>query len=276
MSVHGIGLRAQHFSTILEAGLPVGLVEVLSENFMGRGGRPLAVLERVRRDSAVVLHGVSLSLGGLDPFDESYLEQLDALAGRVEAAWVSDHLCFGTFGGHSGHDLWPLPTTEEALDHLVSRVSEVQDRLRRRFVVENVSSYVEFTDSTLSEWEFTCALLERADCELLLDLNNLYVNAQNHGYDAGAALRAIPTGRIRQLHLAGHSDQGGYLFDTHGAPVAQPVWELFAECVRVHGAIPTIVEWDEAVPPLERVLAESRHAAALEASLLSQGQAASP
>lgn len=264
MSHHGIGLRTQHFSTVLQQGLPVELVEVISENFMGRGGRPLAVLERVRRDSRIVLHGVSMSLGGLDPFPEAYFQRLTELASRFEVAWVSDHLCFGTVGGHSGHDLWPLPYTEEALNHVVARIGEAQDRLGRRLVVENVSSYVEYSASTMSEWEFIGEVLQQADCELLLDLNNLYVNAINHAYEPYAALQSIVTRRIRQIHLAGYSDEGDYLFDTHGAPVAPPVWRLYERCVQLHGAIPSIIEWDENVPPLDQVLAESERAEALE------------
>ncbi len=268
MGHHGIGLRTAHYSSILESGLSVGLVEAISENFMGRGGRPLAVLERVRRDSPVVLHGVSLSLGGLDPIPPLYLKQLDALASRIEAAWVSDHLCFGTVGGHSGHDLWPIPFTEEALFHVARRVSEVQERLCRRIAVENVSSYVEYHVSGMSEWEFISKLLELADCDLLLDINNLYINASNHQYDSKQAIASIPTARIRQLHLAGHSHQGEYLFDTHGAPVSEAVWDLYRYCVQHHGALPTVIEWDENIPPLKRVLEESASAAIVEQSVL--------
>lgn len=266
MNHHGLGLRTQHFTDILEHGLRADLAEVITENFLGRGGRPLAVLERVRRDMPVVLHGVSLSIGGLDPLPDDYLAGVRALADRIDAAWVSDHLCFGTVGGHAGHDLWPLPFTHEALTHVVERVQRVQDVLGRRLVLENVSSYVEFRHSELSEWDFIGEVLRRADCELLLDLNNLHVNATNHHYDAVAALRSIPSSRIRQLHLAGHADLGTHLFDSHGAPVADAVWDLFVRCVRLHGPRPAIVEWDEAVPPLSRVLAECERARELEAA----------
>jgi uncharacterized protein (UPF0276 family) len=268
MGHHSIGLRGQHFEDILSNGLQLGLVEAISENFMGRGGRPLAVLERVRRDSPVALHGVSLSIGGLDPIEPTYLRELRTLADRIDAAWVSDHFCFRTFGGHVGHDLWPLPFTEESVRNVVERVSRVQDALGRRLVLEAVSSYVEFTDSTMTEWEFISEVLHRADCELLLDLNNLHINATNHGYDAHAALLSIPSRRIRQLHFAGHADLGTHLFDTHGAPVSDAVWGLFVECVRVHGPRPTIIEWDQDVPPLDRVLAESRRAEEFEAAAL--------
>jgi uncharacterized protein (UPF0276 family) len=270
-SRHGIGLRTQHFAQLLEHGLEVGLTEVISENFMGRGGRPLAVLERVRRDSPVALHGVSLSIGGLDPIPPEYLRQLAELRRRVDAAWVSDHLCFGTVNGHASHDLWPLPFTEETVRHVVSRVQHVQDVLGQRLVLENVSSYVQFAASEMTEWEFIREVAERADCELLLDVNNVYVNAVNHGFDGKEFLAALPTRRIRQLHLAGHLDCGTHLFDNHGAPVADPVWDLYRECVRLHGAVPAIIEWDEEVPSLERVLEESARAAAVEAEVLSSG-----
>lgn len=265
---HGLGLRTQHFSEILEHGLRADFAEVISENFIGRGGRPLAVLERVRRDMPVALHGVSLSIGGLDPIAPAYLHGLRELAERVDASWVSDHFCFGGFGGHVGHDLWPLPFTAEALAHVTERVQRVQDALGRRLVLENVSSYVEFRDSEMTEWDFIGEVLRRADCELLLDLNNLHVNATNHGYDAGRALRGIDSRRIRQLHLAGHSDLGTHLFDDHGAPVSDAVWQLFVDCVRTHGPRPTLVEWDERVPPLSVVLAECDRARQLEAAAI--------
>jgi uncharacterized protein len=268
--VHGIGLRTTHFAQLLEHGLQVGLVEAISENFAGRGGRPLAVLERVRKDSLVALHGVSLSIGGLDPLRREWLLSLKTLAARIEAAWVSDHLCFSTFGGHSGHDLWPLPHTEEALDHVVARVCQVQDVLGRRLVLENVSSYVRYHVDALPEWQFLSEVAERADCELLLDVNNVFVNARNHGFDARHFIKALPTRRLRQLHLAGHTDKGTHLFDSHSGAVAESVWELYCHCVEVHGAIPTIIEWDDEVPPLPRLLAESRRAEALEAQVLAR------
>lgn len=266
MSHHGIGLRSQHFTEVLAHGLPVGLVEVITENVMGRGGRPRAVVERVRRDAAVTLHGVSLSIGGLDPIPHDYLAGLSALIDALEPCWVSDHLSFGTVQGQSGHDLWPLPFTEESLEHVVERVRRVQDVLGRRLVLENVSSYVQFSNNTLTEWDFTLEVLERADCELLLDVNNLFINAANHRYDASAALAQIPSRRIRQLHLAGHQDLGTHLFDDHGSPVCDEVWALYVETVRLHGAKPAIIEWDTDVPPLARVLDESRRAQALEAA----------
>jgi uncharacterized protein len=271
---HGIGLRTRHFADWLAGPPPVGLVEVISENVAGRGGRPLAVLERVRRDNAVVLHGVSLSIGGGDPLRLDSLRKIAALARHIEAAWVSDHLCFGTYGGHAGYDLWPLPHTEEAIAHLVPRIAQVQEVLGRRLVLENVSSYVQYAASELTEWEFLVAVAERADCEILLDLNNVYVNSRNHGFDPGQYLRGLPRHRLRQLHLAGNSDRGVYVFDSHGGAVADPVWALYRQCVALHGAIPTIIEWDEEVPALVRVLAEAAQAAQIEAEVLAAGAAA--
>lgn len=271
---HGIGLRTAHFSTVLEQGPGCGWVEAITENFIGRGGRPLAVLARARRDVPVALHGVSLSIGSGHPVSTHYLDALAALADQLEVSWVSDHLCFGSVGGHFAHDLWPMPFTEEALTHLVPRIAQVQDHLGRRLALENVSSYVGHRASTASEWQFTVELLRRADCDLLLDLNNLHVNAFNHGYDAAAALDAIPSDRIRCLHLAGHEDHGDYLFDAHGGPVADPVWALYAQCVRRHGPRPTLIEWDQNVPPLERVQAESARAAAIERACLAEAAGA--
>lgn len=270
---HDFGLRTPHFDELSARGPGVGLVEVISENFMNRGGRPLAVLDRVRRDAEVVLHGVSLSIGGLDELSTDYLKALGRLVERVQPAWVSDHLCFGTVGGHAGHDLWPLPFTEESLRHVTERVLRVQDALGRRLVLENVSSYLEFAADELSEWEFIEALLERADCELLLDVNNLFINATNHGYDARRVLPRLPRHRVRQLHLAGHDDRGTHLFDTHGAPVADAVWALYHDVVRTLGPRPTIIEWDQNVPSLERLRAESLRAAELEAAAVTPRQA---
>ena len=201
---HGIGLRTKHFPDLLEQGRRAEWFEVISENFLNVGGRPRAVLEAVRRDRPIVLHGVSLSVGSVDPLDTAYLRDLRALADAVEPAWVSDHLCWGTFGRHNAHDLLPLPFTEESLDHVVSRVSEVQERLGRRILLENVSSYLTYASSTLPEWEFLSEVARRADCLILLDVNNVYVSATNHGFDAGEFVRAIPVDRVAQLHLAGH------------------------------------------------------------------------
>jgi uncharacterized protein (UPF0276 family) len=265
---HGIGLRTSHFGELLAAPPPVDFVEAISENFMARGGRPLAVLEKVRGDVRVVLHGVSLSIGSVDPLSEPYLDALDGLARRVEPEWISDHLSWGSSGGRYVHDLLPLPYTEEALAHVVSRVVRVQERLGRQILLENPSSYLAFREATVPEWEFLAEVARRADCGLLLDVNNVYVSARNHGFDPLRYLDALPADRIGQVHLAGHSSEGRYLLDTHDHPVPDAVWELHREALRRFGAVSTLVEWDDRIPPLARVVAESRRAAAVEAEVL--------
>jgi uncharacterized protein (UPF0276 family) len=256
----GFGLRVQHYETILQRGMRADFAEVTSENFLGRGGRAFSVLERVRADVPVALHGVSLSIGGMDPLREEYLSQLSALATRISALSVSDHLCFGTFGGHYAHDLWPLPYTEEALTHVATRVQRVQDKLGRQLLLENVSSYVAYRASTLSEWEFLAEVVKRADAGILLDVNNVYVSAENHGFSALAYLRGLPRERVQQIHLAGHADHGSYLLDDHGCRVSEAVWQLYEQAVALFGPVPTIVEWDERVPELAELEAETERA----------------
>lgn len=264
---HGYGLRAGHYAELLERGARAEYVEAISENFMERGGRPAAVLERVRRDAQVVLHGVSLSIGGMDPIARAYVEGLARLARSIEAAWVSDHLCFGTFGGHYAHDLWPLPYTQEALEHVVTRVERVQALLGRQLLLENVSSYVEYRASAMPEWEFLAAVAERADCLILLDVNNVYVSARNHGFDAREYIDALPASRVAQLHLAGHSDHGSHAIDDHGSRVCGAVWELYRHTLRRLGPVPTIVEWDENLPSLEELEQEAAIARQIEVEL---------
>ena len=256
----GFGLRVPHYDVILQRGVRADFAEAVSENFMGRGGRARSVLERVRGDMPVALHGVSLSIGGVDPLHEAYLAELSELATRIDALSVSDHLCFGTFGGHYAHDLWPLPYTEEALDHVVQRVVQVQERLGRRLLLENVSSYVEYRASTLDEWEFLSELVTRADAGILLDVNNVFVSAKNHGFSALEYLRGLPRERVQQIHLAGHSDGGGFLLDDHGSPVAEPVWQLYEQAIECFGAVPTIIEWDERLPELDELELEAERA----------------
>lgn len=258
---HGVGLRREHFERVLSAPTRVGWFEVISENFMVRGGRPLHVLEHVRRDYPVVLHGVSLSIGSTDPLREDYLAGLAELARRVEPAWVSDHLCWTGVGGHNAHDLLPLPYTEEALEHVSRRVAQVQERLGRRIALENVSTYLEFTGSALPEWEFLAEVAERADCGILLDVNNVYVSAVNHGFDPRKYLEAIPSERVWQVHLAGHSDRGTHLLDTHGTHVCDAVWDLYRFVSHRLGAVASLIEWDENVPEWEVLEAESLRAA---------------
>ncbi|HVZ71170.1 MAG TPA: DUF692 domain-containing protein [Polyangia bacterium] len=270
---HGIGLRTEHYREVLANSPAVDWFEVISDNFMEPGGNPRRVLRAVRERWPVVMHGVSLSLGGTDPLDERYLNGLAELAREIEPAIVSDHLCWGGHGGRYAHDLLPLPFTEEALAHVAERVARVQDRLKRRILVENVSSYVAFAQSTMSEAEFLAALVARTDCGLLLDVNNVFVSAHNHGFDARAFLDAIPVGRVGQFHLAGHSQLGELLLDTHDHPVRDEVWDLYRHAVARFGDVPTLVEWDDKLPPLARVVEESARARAVANEVLASREA---
>lgn len=252
----GLGLRVPHYEDLLREPQRVDWLEIISENFMVPGGRPLHYLARLRERYPMVMHGVSLSIGSVDELDRDYLRQLRALIDRVQPAWVSDHLCFTGTGGHNLHDLLPLPYTEEALRHVAARVQQVQDLLGRRILLENVSSYVNFRSSEMSEWEFLAELAQRADCLLLLDVNNIYVSSHNHGFDPLEYLRAMPAARIQQLHLAGHSRQGELLIDTHDAPVPLPVWALYAEACAHFGEVSAMIERDAEIPPLAELLGE--------------------
>jgi len=261
---HGIGLRSKHYGRWLSGTPAVDWVEAISENHLAPGGRPNAVLEKVRRDLPVVLHGVSLAVGSVDPPDQRLLRGLRELVRRIEPAYLSDHLCWGRHQGRYAHDLLPLPHTEEALRLVIDRVRAVQDALQRQILLENVSSYVQFADSTMTEWEFLSRVAEGADCGILLDVNNVYVSARNHGFDPLHYLAGIPPGRVAQFHLAGHADKGSYLLDTHDAPVPGPVWDLYRAAVRRFGRVPALVEWDDHLPALEDVIAESRRAQEIE------------
>jgi uncharacterized protein (UPF0276 family) len=252
----GLGLRHEHYEEILAAPGKVQWFEALSENYMISGGQPLEWLDTFRRDYPMSLHGVSMSIGSIDPLDEDYLKDLETLVERVEPMWVSDHLCFTGLRGINMHDLLPLPYTEEALDHVAERVLRVQDRLGRRLVLENVSSYVTYAASELTEWEFIANLCQRADCEVLLDVNNVFVSAFNHEFDPKAFLRGIPRERVRQFHLAGHTNNGTHIVDTHDHPIVGGVWDLYAEAVRLFPGVPTMIERDANIPPYAEVLAE--------------------
>jgi uncharacterized protein (UPF0276 family) len=270
---HGVGLRPRHFGRWLSERPRVDWVEATSENYLGLGGRPYAVLEKVRRGMPVVLHGVSLSVGATEPLDERYLASLRRLVDRIEPALVTDHLCWGRHGGRYVHDLWPLPYTEEALAHVVGRVGRVQEILGRQMALENVSSYVAYRDSTMTEWEFLAAVAEGADCGILLDVNNVHVSAHNHGFDPHAYLAGLPADRVLQIHLAGHEDKGTYLLDSHDAAVPEPVWDLYRKAVERFGPVPTLVEWDDRIPELEVLVGESRKAATIEAEVLGRSAA---
>lgn len=265
---HGLGLRREHYRQVVQGGQQrpraVDWFEVISENFMVPGGNPRRVLEAVRRDYPVVLHGVSLSIGSRDPLDAEYLAGLDALARAVEPAWVSDHLCFGSAHGIHAHDLLPLPYTEETLARVVARVAAVQDRLSRRILLENPSSYLQWKQAELTEWEFLAEVARRADCGILLDVNNIIVSAHNHGFDARAYIDAMPAERVGQIHLAGHRVEGPLRIDTHDDHVCTEVWELYGYAVSKLGLRAAMIEWDDAVPALEVLVDELARVAAAE------------
>lgn len=252
----GLGLRVDHYEEILNSEPDIDWLEVLSENYMIPGGRPLRYLERMRERYPLVMHGVSLSIGSSAPLNREYLARLRQLAVGVSPAWISDHLCWTGVHNTNLHDLMPLPYTEEALEHVAARVREVQDYLGRRILLENVSSYVEFHDSSLTEWEFLAEIAARADCLILLDVNNIYVSAHNHNFDPQNYLDGIPVERVQQIHLAGHENQGGLIIDTHDAPIIDPVWDLYAAAIRRFGPVSTMIERDDHIPPLADLLAE--------------------
>ena len=252
----GLGLRPAHYEAILAGRPRVDWFEAITENYLVPGGSPLHHLDRIRASYPIVLHGVSLSIGGTAPLDLAYLREVKHLAGRIEAAWISDHLCWTGTDGRNLHDLLPLPYTQEALRHVVDRVRRVQDFLGRRILLENVSSYLAFRHSEMTEWEFLAGVAVAADCDLLLDVNNVYVSSINHGFDPLDYLAGVPAGRVRQIHLAGHENNGTHLIDTHDAPVAPAVWELYAQAVRRFGAVPAMIERDGNMPSLDELVAE--------------------
>lgn len=254
--LHGLGLRKPHYAQFLETCVPVDFVEVISENFMVAGGRPRDTLRRIRERYPVALHGVSMSVGSADGLDREYLRRLAALVDEIQPLFVSDHLCWTRVEGFSAHDLLPLPYTEEALDVVCTNVRQAQDALGRTMLIENPSSYLTFAQSTMSEWEFLDALCARTGCKLLLDVNNIYVSASNHGFDPSRYLAGVPAQHVRQIHLAGHSQGRDRLIDTHDQPVPPAVWALYAAAVERFGAVPTMIERDDAIPPLSELLAE--------------------
>lgn len=252
----GLGLRPRHYNSFLAQPQAVDWLEVISENYMVQGGKPLAMLDRIRADYPIAMHGVSMSIGSVSPLDHGYLQRLKALADRVQPMWISDHLCWTGVHGTNLHDLFPLPYTEEALRHVAARVREVQETLGRRLVLENVSSYIDYACSEMSEWAFLTALAEEADCLLLLDVNNIYVSGMNHGFDPRTFIDGVPAHRIQQIHVAGHSNQGDVIIDTHDAPVPDEVFDLYAYACRRFGPVSTMIERDDSIPPLEDLIAE--------------------
>lgn len=259
----GIGLRAPHYAGILERRPPLAFLEVHSENYFCAGGAPLAWLERFRPLYALSLHGVGLSLGSADPLDERHLARLEGLVRRFEPALVSEHLCWSSVGGRHANDLLPLPYTRESLDHVARRVEAVQERLARPILVENVSTYLQFAESTIPEWEFVSEVARRTGCGILLDVNNIWVNAVNHGFDARGYLDAIDPSHVHEIHLAGFDAGERGLIDTHATPVSAEVWDLYEEAIARFGPRPTLVEWDAELPPLDVLLGEARKADAI-------------
>ena len=256
----GLGLRATHYEAIFDTKPALDWFEIISENYMVSGGRPLANLTRIRNDYPMAMHGVSLSIGSSDPLNIEYLRDLKKLSNRIEPAFISDHLCWTGISGKNLHDLMPIPYTEEAITHVVDRVRQVQDFLGRQILLENVSSYVTFAQSEMSEWAFLSAIAERADCHILLDINNIFVSAFNHGFEPIEYIEGIPVDRVRQFHLAGHENRGDIIIDTHDAPVIDPVWDLYAKACARFGPVSTMIERDDNIPPLEALLTELDHA----------------
>jgi uncharacterized protein (UPF0276 family) len=257
----GIGLRAPHYSELLATLPAIGWFEVHSENYFGAGGQPLHYLERVRAHYPFSLHGVGLSLGSTDRLNETHLRKLKSLVERFEPGLISEHLCWGSVGGRYLNDLLPLPYTKGALSHICTRVGEAQDYLGRQMLVENVSSYLQYKHSSIPEWEFLVEVSRRSGCGILLDVNNIYVSAQNHAFDPVNYLEAIPKGAVQEIHLAGFDSNGECLIDTHGKPVSEEVWKLYQEALTRFGPTPTLIEWDTDIPSLEVLLREAWKAA---------------
>jgi uncharacterized protein (UPF0276 family) len=257
----GLGLRTEHYQDILEnKPKQIDWLEILSENYMVEGGKPLYYLDAIRQDYPMVMHGVSMSIGSTDPLNYDYLKQLKALVNRVEPMWISDHLCWTGVEQKNMHDLLPLPYTEAAVNHLADRISEVQDFLGMQILIENLSSYITYCDDAMSEWEFLSAIAQKADCNILLDVNNIYVSSFNHHFDPIDYLEGIPKQRVWQHHIAGHSNNGNLIIDTHDQDIIDPVWKLYQEAAKRFGAVSTMIERDGNIPPLQQVIEELEHA----------------
>ena len=270
----GIGLRTSHYAEVLERGrrgqgagdggdVGVDWFELLSENYMVPGGRPLRIVREMQELFPLALHGVSLNVGSTDPLRPEYLDALDQLARLAGPSYITDHLCWTGVSETNLHDLMPLPYTDEVIEHIAARVSQVQDRLGRRIALENVSSYLSFNQDAMSEWDFVTAISEEADCGILLDINNVFVSAHNHGFDALKYVDSIPANRVFQIHLAGHSRSGSLLIDTHDHPVTDAVWVLFEHAIERLGPVSTLIEWDDEIPTYDRLLEEANKARAI-------------
>jgi hypothetical protein len=252
----GLGLRTDHFQEVIDTKPTVDWFEVVSENFMVNGGKPKHYLHTIRESYPMVMHGVSLSIGSTDPLNTTYLKQLKVLVNELQPEWVSDHLCWTGAQQVNSHDLLPMPYNNEALSHIVDRVSEVQDYLGQPILMENVSSYITYVESEMTEWEFLNEVAKRSGCNILLDINNIYVSARNHNFSTQDYLNGISKDKVRQFHLAGHTDYGDYVIDTHDHPVADPVWALYKDALKRFGMISTMIERDDNIPPLNDLLAE--------------------
>ena len=270
---YGLGLRTDHYDDILSGGPAVenhiDWFEIISENYMVPGGKPLYYLDRIAERYPLVMHGVSLSIGTTDPLNMEYLQDIRKLADRIDPHWISDHLCWTGQGGHNLHDLMPLPYSEDALDHVVSCIDQVQEFLGRQILLENVSSYLAYKKSDMTEWEFLAELASRADCLILLDINNIYVSAFNHEFDPMDYLKAMPKDRVRQFHLAGHQNNGDYIVDTHDQDVPVDVWQLYRKALELFGPVSTMIERDDNIPPLSDLLTELDKARAIGREVLS-------
>lgn len=251
----GLGLRPEHYHDFINGQPRVDWLEILSDNYLVPGGKPLYFLDKIRERYPIAMHGVAMNIGSCDPLDLGYVASIKALADRVSPAVVSDHLCWTGFAGQHLHDLLPLPYTDEAVTHVSARIRQVQDILGRRLTIENVSTYVQAA-APLKEWEFVAAVSAEADCDLLVDINNIYVSSRNHQFNAMTYLKALPVERIRQWHLAGHSDHGSHCIDTHDQPVCEDVWALYGAATELFGEIPTMIERDDNIPPLAELIDE--------------------
>lgn len=272
----GLGLRTPHYADFLAAKQPVDWLEIITDNFLVEGGKPLQMLDRIRQDYPMAMHGVAMSIGAAGGVDVAYLQRVKALADRIEPMWVSDHLCWIGPGPEQLHDLYPLPYTDEAARHVITQIRRAQDILQRRLVIENVSSYINFAGNAASEWQFLSYIANSADCQLLVDVNNIYVSSVNHGFDPLDYLNALPPARVQQIHLAGHADHGSYIVDTHDHPVAQPVWDLYAQACQRFGAVATMIERDDDIPLLATLLQELGMAREIAARELTPHDAPAP
>lgn len=265
---YGLGLRTEYYETILNTKPAVDWFEVLTENYLVPGGKPHFYLEKIRENYPVVMHGVSMSIGSSDPLDWNYLNDVKSLANKIEPKWISDHLCWTGIHGTNTHDLLPLPYTEEAIQHVVDRIIQIQDFLQQRILIENVSSYVSYKQSIMSEWDFLKEICDRADCLILLDINNIYVSSVNHEFEPEIYLSTLPKNRIQQIHLAGHANMGDYIIDTHDHEIIDPVWNLYASALEKYGPVATMIERDDHMPPLSTLMVELNRAMRIADSIL--------